>query len=38
MIVERCNFAYGVSQVVQFTNTKRKDIILEVFCSVRKFL
>ena len=34
----RFSFAYGVSQVVAFCNTKRKEKVIEAFCSVRNFL
>ena len=32
------SYAYGVSQVVPFPNTKRNERVFEAFCSERKFL
>ena len=37
-MLDRFSIAYGVFQAVGFTSAKRKEIILETFCSVRKFL
>ena len=37
-LLNRFSFAYGVSKVAQFPNTKRKERIFVAFCSVRKFL
>ena len=36
-MLDKFSIAYGVFQAVQFTNTKKKEI-LEGLCSVRKFL
>ena len=37
-LLERFSFAHGVSKAVRFPNTNRKERILEVFCSLKKFL
>ena len=37
-LIDWFSSAHGVSKVVQFPNTNRKERILEAFCSVRKFL